>query len=121
MFAGTRLRGLDGTAWYHPQRLTIDGRAVAGGVPNEAQEVLGVSAIHGRALPKKLRIYAFAAALGGKRVIDAAKALAKQSDIPRRQLTLVNRARTYSHNDPNSAAPRNAFVNSLLPYLEQLP
>ena len=44
-------------------------------------------------------------ALGGSRVLDAARLLAQQSGIPRRRLTLVNRAGTYSHNDPNSAAP----------------
>ena len=35
-------------------------------------------------------------------------------------LTLLNRERTYSHNDPNSAAPRNAFVSHLLPFLRRL-
>jgi len=117
MFAGTGLPGLDGTAWYHPQRLTIDGRTVGGGNRNPAQKVMDVRATHGDDLPRKLRIYAFGASLGGQRVIDAAKALARQSHIPRRRLTLVNRAKTYSHNDPNSAAPRNAFVKHLIPFL----
>src|SRR3954465_10924522 len=31
MFGGWGLKGLDGTAWYHPQRLTIDAGAVAAG------------------------------------------------------------------------------------------
>src|SRR5437867_12448949 len=31
MFSGTGLKSLDGTAWYHPQRLTIDSGAVAAG------------------------------------------------------------------------------------------
>jgi hypothetical protein len=44
MFAGAGLQGLDGTAWYHPQRLTIDGRAVAAGNRNPAQRVLDVRA-----------------------------------------------------------------------------
>jgi len=120
MFAGTGLEGLDGTAWYHPQRLTIDGRTVAGGNAYPAQRIMGVDAIHGDELPRRLRIYAFGASLGGQRVLDAATALARQSGIPRRRLTLVNRARTYSHNDPNSAAPRNAFVRHLLPFLERV-
>ena len=67
-----------------------------------------------------LRIYAFGAALGGQRVLDAASALAKQSHIPKRNLTLVDRHATYAHNDPNSAAPRNAFVKNLLPFLRQI-
>jgi hypothetical protein len=117
MFSGWGLPGLDGTAWYHPQRLTIDSGAVAAGNANPAQEVLDVRATHGDDLPRRIRIYAFGAALGGDRVLDAARILAMQSGIPRRRLTLVDRQRTYSHNDPNSAAPRNAFVANLVPFL----
>jgi hypothetical protein len=94
LFAGARLQGLDGTAWYHPQRLTIDAGAVAAGNRNPAQRVLDVRATHGDDLPKRLRIYAFGAALGGQRVLDAAKALAGQSGIPRRNLTLIDRHAT---------------------------
>jgi hypothetical protein len=118
MFSGWGLPGLDGTAWYHPQRLTIDSGAVAAGNANPAQEVLDVRATHGDDLPSRIRIYAFGAALGGDRVLEAARILARQSGIPRRRLTLVDRQRTYSHNDPNSAAPRNAFVANLVPFLE---
>jgi hypothetical protein len=50
-------------------------------------------------------------------VLDAAKALAAQSHIPQSHLTLVDRHSTYAHNDPNSAAPRNAFVKRLIPFL----
>jgi hypothetical protein len=117
MFSGWGLKGLDGTAWYHPQRLTIDSGAVAAGNANPAQDVLDVHSTHGKDLSRKLRIYAFGAALGGQRVLDAAKALASQSGIPKRNLTLVNRARTYAHNDPNSASPRNDFVKYLVPFL----
>ena len=120
MFSGWGLSGLDGTAWYHPMRLTIDSGAVAAGNPNPAQKILGLRATHGDALPKGLRIYAFGASLGGERVLEAARTLARQSGIPRRRLTLVNRERTYSHNDPNSAAPRNAFVAKLVPFLEAI-
>ena len=120
MFYGRGFKGLDGTAWYHPRRLTIDGGAVAAGNPNDAQSVLGVKAIHGKDLPRKLRIYAFGAALGGQRVLDAATALAQQSAIPSNRLTLVNRASTYAHNDPNSAYPRNDFVRYLLPFLRKV-
>ena len=120
MFSGWGLRGLDGTAWYHPQRLTIDSGAVAAGNANPAQEVLDVRARHGDDLPKRLRIYAFGASLGGDRVLEAARVLARQSGIPKRQLTLIDRRRSYSHNDPNSAAPRNAFVANLVPFLEEI-
>jgi hypothetical protein len=121
MFAGADLRGLDGTAWYHPQRLTIDSGAVAAGNRNPAQKLLDVRATHGDDLPDKIRIYAFGAALGGERVLDAARALAKQSGIPKRNLTLVDRRATYAHNDPNSATPgRNAFLKRLVPFLRQI-
>jgi hypothetical protein len=99
-------------------RLTIDSRAVAAGNANEAQDVLGVRATHGADLGRKMRIYAFGAALGGQRVLDAASALAKQSRIPASRVTLVDRHDTYAHNDPNSASPkRNDFLKRLLPFL----
>jgi pimeloyl-ACP methyl ester carboxylesterase len=120
MFFGKGLKSLDGTAWYHPRRLTIDAGVVADGNTNPGQAVLGVRATHGRDLPKNLRLYAFGAALGGQRVLDATEALRKQSGIPKRQLTLVNRASTYAHNDPNSAAPKNDFVKYLLPFLRKV-
>ena len=117
-FAGWGLKGLDGTAWYHPLRLTIDGGTVADGNPNDAQSVLDVHAIHGSDLPRSLCIYAFAAALGGQRVLDATRALARQSKIPARQVLLVDRHSTYAHNDPNTAAPkRNVFLKKLIPFL----
>src|SRR3954453_18141889 len=121
MFPGWGLKGLDGTAWYHPQRLTIDSGAVAAGNANPAQQVLDVHATHGADLPRKLRIYAFGAALGGQRVLDAARALAAQSRIPARNLTLVDRQATYAHNDPAGASPdRNEFLAALLPYLRKV-
>lgn len=120
MFSGTGLRGLDGTAWYHPRRLTIDSGAVAAGNANPAQEVLDVPATHGRGLRRGLRLYAFGASLGAERVLEAAASLAGQSRIPKRNLTLVDRATTYSHNDPNSAFPKNAFVNNLKRFLGEI-
>jgi pimeloyl-ACP methyl ester carboxylesterase len=120
MFSGWGLKSLDGTAWYHPMRLTIDSGAVAAGNANPAQKVLNVHATHGHDLPKRLRIYAFGAALGGQRVLDAAKVLAAQSGIPNGRLVLVDRHTTYSHNDPSSASPKNAFVDHLIPFLKRL-
>jgi hypothetical protein len=118
VFSGWGLRGLDGTAWYHPLRLTIDSGAIAAGNRNRAQRVLGVHAVHGHDLPRSLRMYAFGAALGGQRVLDATRALAKQSRIPRSHLVLVDRHRTYAHNDPNTARPRrDVFLKHLVPFL----
>jgi pimeloyl-ACP methyl ester carboxylesterase len=120
MFSGWGLQSLDGTAWYHPQRLTIDSGAVAAGNANPAQDALGVRATHGRDLPRRLGIYAFGASLGGQRVLDAARVLADQSGIPKRRLLLIDRSSTYSHNDPNSASPKNAFVKNLIPFLRKI-
>jgi pimeloyl-ACP methyl ester carboxylesterase len=120
MFSGWGLKGLDGTAWYHPQRLTLDAGAVGAGNANPAQQVLDVHSTKGHDLPKSLRIYAFGAALGGQRVLDAAKALATQSGIPSRNLKLVDRHTTYAHNDPNSAYPKNDFIKNLIPFLKKL-
>ena len=120
MFSGTGLKGLDGTAWYHPQRLTIDSGAVAAGNANPAQAILDVHATHGHDLPTNLKILAFGAALGGQRVLDAATNLAMQSNIPLENVTLIDRHETYSHNDPNSAYPENAFLEALVTYLRDV-
>jgi hypothetical protein len=101
-----------------PQRLTIDGRAVAAGNANPAQDVLDVHATHGDAID--VPIYAFGAALGGQRVLDAATALATQSGLPESELTLINRETTYTHNDPSSASPENEFLDELLPFLKRI-
>jgi hypothetical protein len=116
MFSG--IQGIDGTAWYHPRRLSIDGGAVAGGIANPAQRILDVRATHGRDLD--LPIYAFEARLGSNRVVRGARALARQSGIPRRDVTLVDRSSTYSHVDPIAAlASRNDFVKTVVPFLRR--
>jgi pimeloyl-ACP methyl ester carboxylesterase len=121
MFSGWGLQNLDGTAWYHPMRLTIDGGAVAEGVANPAQAVLDVHSTDASKLRKSLKIYAFGAALGGARVLSAAQTLAANAGIPRRNLKLVDRSATYAHNDPNSAAPKvNAFLKRLIPFLNSI-
>jgi pimeloyl-ACP methyl ester carboxylesterase len=117
MFSGWGLKNVDGVAWYHPMRLTIDAGAVADGNANPAQQVFGVKATEGHSLPRGLRMYAFGA-FGGQRVLDDAATLAKQSHIPKGHLTLVNRQGTYVHNDPAGAFPKNAFLNHLIPFLD---
>jgi pimeloyl-ACP methyl ester carboxylesterase len=119
MLSGTGLTAMDGTAWYHPMRLTIDAGAVGDGNANPAQSVLDVKSIHGDDL-KKMPIYAFGAALGGEGVLDAARALAHQSGIPDSELTLVNRQNTYAHNDPSAASPDNDFLDNLIPFLAKI-
>lgn len=120
MFSGLGISHIDGTEWYFPQRLTIDTGAVGNGTANPAQSVLNVDATMGRHLPKRLRIYAFGAALGGTAVLQAAKLLASQSHIPLHNLTLIDRHSTYAHNDPNGAYPHNVFFSHLLPFLRRI-
>jgi hypothetical protein len=120
MFSGIDVRGADGTEWYFPQRLTDDTAAVGNGIANPAQQVLGLRATMGRRLPKRLLIYAFGAALGGPRVPAAAVALAHQSHIPMRNLTLRSRQGTYAHNDPAGAYPHNAFFHQLVAFLKKV-
>jgi hypothetical protein len=117
MFSGARMNNVDGTEWYFPQRLTDDTGAVGNGNANPAQAILDVHATMGRDLPKSLLIYAFGARLGGANVLQAAQALAAQSQIPASNLTLVNRESTYAHNDPAGAYPRNDFLDRLVTFL----
>jgi pimeloyl-ACP methyl ester carboxylesterase len=117
MFSGWGLKDVDGVAWYHPMRLTIDAGAVGDGNPNPAQQVLGVKTTKGGELPRSLRIYAFGA-FGGQTILDDARTLAKQSAIPKSHLTLVDRQGAYAHNDPAGAFPKNAFLSHLVPFLD---
>lgn len=120
MFAGYGIKNADGSEWYFPQRLTDDTGAVGNGLANQAQSVLDVDSTMGRHLPKTLLIYAFDTALGREAVLEDAQALAKQSGIPKRNLTLVNREQTYSHNDPAGAYPHNAFFSHLVRFLHEI-
>jgi pimeloyl-ACP methyl ester carboxylesterase len=111
--------GSDGTAWFHPKRLTIDAGAIAGGTANPAQKVLGVHATHGRDV--HLPIYAISTKLGGDRVLKAAKDLAKRSHVPSKDVTLVDRSTVYNHCDPLfDEASKNDFIKTVVPFLKKL-
>jgi pimeloyl-ACP methyl ester carboxylesterase len=120
MYAGPGVLGANGTEWYFPQRLTDDTGAVGNGIANPAQAILDVHSTMGRRLPHHLLIYAICTALGTKAVLLGAQALAAQSHIPARNLVLVNRQATYSHNDPAGAYPDNAFFATLIPFLKRI-
>jgi pimeloyl-ACP methyl ester carboxylesterase len=120
MFSGYPMKNVDGTEWYFPQRLTDDTGAVDNGNANPAQSILDVHATMGHSLPRDLRIYAFGARLGGEGVLEDARILAGQSHIPLKNLTLVNRQSTYSHNDPAGAYPNNVFFDHLVPFLKKI-
>ncbi|MFL5822174.1 MAG: hypothetical protein ACJ764_01895 [Solirubrobacteraceae bacterium] len=119
MLSGLGVNDADGSEWYFPQRLTDDTGAVGNGIANPAQKILHVHATMGRHLPHGLLIYAFGA-YGGKLILKATTALAKQSQIPRPNLTLVNRKSTYAHNDPAAAYPKNAFFKHLVRFLRKV-
>jgi pimeloyl-ACP methyl ester carboxylesterase len=120
MFAGQGILSANGTEWYFPQRLTDDTGAVGNGIANPAQAILDVHSTMGRQLPPKLLIYAICTALGGQGVLVDARALAAQSRIPAKNLVLVNRQATYSHNDPAGSYPNNAFFSTLIPFLKRI-
>jgi len=110
--------GMDGTSWFHPARLSTDAGAVDNGIANDAQTVYGIKTTKGRAV--KLPMYAFDAELGGGRVAEATRALAKQSGVPMRKVRTVNRSKTYAHIDPLSALPsKNDFIKTLIPFLKK--
>ena len=119
MFSGYPIQNADGLEWYFPQRLTDDSAAIDNGNSNPAQAVFGIDATMGHRLPRNLRMYAFGA-YGGAAITQATVALAKQSKIPKRNLTLVNRHGTYAHNDPAGAYPNNAFFQHLVAFLKQI-
>jgi pimeloyl-ACP methyl ester carboxylesterase len=113
------MNGVDGTEWYFPQRLLIDSEAIDGGNANPAQSTLGLRSTLGHALPKSLQIYAFGA-YHGKETLDEAMTLARQSHIPKRNLTLVDRQSSYAHNDPAGAYPNNDFAQKLVRFLGKI-
>ena len=117
--AGGGLEAIDGTAWYHPQRLSIDSDAVNGGIANPAQEVLGVRATHGEDLA--LPIYALETTFGAGRVLAGAQLLAEQSGIPEDELTLVDQSDSLTHTDPmgiNTA--ENPLVETVVRFLGEI-
>lgn len=120
MVAGPDVKGADGFEWYFPYRLTLDiADGLGNGVNSPAERVLGLHATMGDRLPHSLLMYAFGA-FGGTAILDATKALAKQSHIPMRNLTLINRHGAYAHNDPAGAYPNNAFFTWLMRFLRKV-
>lgn len=65
-------------------------------------------------------MYGFGAKLGDHVILTEARQLARQSGIPLHQVLLIDRSRTYAHNDPNGAYPHNAFFAHLIPFLHRV-
>jgi pimeloyl-ACP methyl ester carboxylesterase len=111
--------GIDGTAWYHPRRLSLDSAAVNGGIANPAQDVLGVRATHGAELA--IPIYALETQFGAGRVLAGARSLAEQAGVPDEDVTLVDESDALTHTDPMAVrTERNPLVDTLVPFLSAI-
>jgi len=120
MFSGPDgVEDMDGTAWYHPRRLSLDSAAVNGGIENPAQAVLDVHAIHGDDLD--VPIFALETSFGAGRVLNGARLLARQSGMSEDDLTLVDESDRLAHTDPMATATdQNPLVENLVPFLDQI-
>jgi hypothetical protein len=112
MFAG--IENIDGTAWYHPVRLTLDGGTTNGGLPNPSQALVGVRST--RVEDLELPIFALETGFGAGRVIPGAELLAERAGIGDDRLTLVE-AHDITHTDPMAIEPDNPLVGALVPFL----
>jgi hypothetical protein len=115
MFSGTGLHGLDGTAWYHPQRLTIDSGAVAAGQrqpragdPRRPRDARSRPA----EAPPHLRLRRRRSAA---RVLDAPGPLAAQSGIRSSNRHAHRPARDLRAQRSELREPNNDFVDALIP------
>ena len=117
---GWGLKGLDGTAWYHPLRLTIDAGAVADGNANPAQKRARRARDARRRPAEEPAIYAFGAALGGTRRPRRRQAPRAAVADPAQPPDAGRPPPTYAHNDPALGAPKNDFVKRLVPYLKSV-
>lgn len=103
--------------WYYPRRLTIDVSAARSLRRDEANDAVGNRLWHTFAVDVPL--YAFQTSLTGGRVLRGARAFARASQVP--YTKLVDRADTYAHLDPVTAAPkRNDFLRTVIPFLRRL-
>lgn len=114
-----RPRRLNGAEWYFPERLSIDLDALGGLEPSVTTRFLGLRPRHLARVDRP--VYAFQTDLARGRVLRAARAFIRHSDVPRGRSTLVDRAGTTSHVDPLAGAPgRNDFLKTVVPFLKSL-
>ena len=106
--------------WYYPTRLSIDVGAADPLTETPAARVLGLRLGHLRQV--NVPLYAVQTALGGNNnaLKTAARAMKRASRIP--SLTFVDKRASYGHLDPLLAAPaRNAFLQTVVPWLRRIP
>ena len=110
--------GVDGSEWYFPRRLSLDGRTVNGGIANPSQQLVGVRAVHGDEID--VPIFTLETALGNGGVNSAAKSLAEQSGLDPDEVTAVE-AHDLTHTDPMVLVPdQNPLVSGLVPFLRSI-
>jgi hypothetical protein len=113
------IRGADGTAWLHPRRLTLDARAIAGGIANRTQSLLGLRATRGAQVD--VPIYAIETSFLKGQILTAAHALARRAHVPAADVELVDRSRKYAHCDPLFDDPAsNDFLATVVPFLKRI-
>jgi hypothetical protein len=111
--------GVDGSAWFHPRRLTLDAQALAGGVANCAQSLLGLRATRGADI--HVPLYAIETSFLKGRVLAAARAFARRAHVQARNVTLVDRSAEYAHCDPLfDDPPNNDFLRTVIPFLRRI-
>ncbi len=106
--------------WYYPTRLSIDVGAADLLTETPAARVLGLRLSHLSQV--NVPLYAIQTALGGTNngLRIAATALKRASRIP--SVTFVDKRASYGHLDPLLAAPaHNAFLQTVVPWLERIP
>ena len=121
MFSGYPMMNVDGTEWYFPQRLTDD---TGGGGQRKRQpgpERPRRRCHHGSPPPQEpCGSTPSAPAWVGRRARRARSSWPSSRASRQRNLTLINRQSTYSHNDPAGAYPRNVFFAGLVPFLSSV-
>ena len=106
--------------WYYPTRLSIDVGAADLLTETPAARVLGLRLSHLSQV--NVPLYAIQTALAGANngLRIAASALKRASRIP--SVTFVDKRASYGHLDPLLAAPaHNAFLQTVVPWLERIP
>ncbi len=115
----TGIAGIDGLAWFQPARLTIDAKAIAGGVSNGTQKLLGLRSSHGDDV--HVPIYALETTYLEGQILSAARSLARRSHLPDREVTLVDRSPGDAHSDPLYDRPdHNSFQQTVVPFLRHI-
>jgi hypothetical protein len=106
--------------WYYPSRLSLDVTVAGSLTQTPAADVLGLRLTHLSQVD--IPLYVIQTSLGGagNAVANAAHQFQSQSKVP--SVTIIDKAAAYGHLDPLLAAPgQNAFLQTIVPWIERLP